>query len=336
MILRKAFVIFSIALWGCSPPEGPHRPLSSPSTQESPSGSGLGFADVRPVFEKHCSSCHPSVAGPNWLNYDNAIAKIQDGSLKRRLIDEKSMPPPGSPQAMAISEEERQLVARWLALGAPRIAEKTSSPPPTPTQPDPISDPYADAPVIAKSCLSCHGSGAGKNIPHLDGQQRVYLQKQIHNFQYYERVSADGQMNQQVQSLSESDIQEVSKYFSELPHFKNKISLPDNLKDLKNYERGKQIAKTKNCSACHHSPDMGGNPSSPIFPIITGQAKIYLRTQLSLFARGIRGNDSGIMQSMVKDLTNDDLNALAVYYSQFYVHEEGVKNTGLANPINRD
>ena len=64
------------------------------------------------------------------------------------------------------------------------------------------------------------------------------------------------------------------------------------------------------CSACH-GPD--GNSATPANPNLAGQHADYITLQLAHFKAGIRVN--AIMQSMVANLSDDDMRALGVYFS---------------------
>jgi cytochrome c553 len=72
-----------------------------------------------------------------------------------------------------------------------------------------------------------------------------------------------------------------------------------------------QQTATQVCAACH-GPD--GNSATPANPNLAGQHADYITLQLAHFKAGIRVN--AIMQSMVANLSDDDMRALGVYFSQ--------------------
>jgi cytochrome c553 len=72
-----------------------------------------------------------------------------------------------------------------------------------------------------------------------------------------------------------------------------------------------QQTATQVCAACH-GPD--GNSATPANPNLAGQHADYITLQLAHFKAGIRVN--AIMQSMVATLSDDDMRALGVYFSQ--------------------
>ena len=72
-----------------------------------------------------------------------------------------------------------------------------------------------------------------------------------------------------------------------------------------------QQTATQICAACH-GPD--GNSATPANPNLAGQHADYITLQLAHFKAGIRVN--AIMQGMVANLSDDDMRALGVYFSQ--------------------
>jgi cytochrome c553 len=71
---------------------------------------------------------------------------------------------------------------------------------------------------------------------------------------------------------------------------------------------GKQKAQV--CAACH-GPD--GNSQNPMIPSLAGQPQQFIATQLIMFREGNRKDAQ--MSPVAKDLGNDDVRALAAYFS---------------------
>ena len=72
-----------------------------------------------------------------------------------------------------------------------------------------------------------------------------------------------------------------------------------------------QQTATQICAACH-GPD--GNSATPANPNLAGQHADYITLQLAHFKAGVRAN--AIMQGMAANLSDDDMRALGVYFSQ--------------------
>lgn len=64
------------------------------------------------------------------------------------------------------------------------------------------------------------------------------------------------------------------------------------------------------CLACH---GMNGNSTNPEWPTLAGQSAVYTAEQLRLFRAGARVNP--VMQPMASNLSDDDIDDLAAYYS---------------------
>jgi cytochrome c553 len=74
--------------------------------------------------------------------------------------------------------------------------------------------------------------------------------------------------------------------------------------------KAKQIA-TQVCAACHGAD---GNSALPANPNLAGQIADYITLQLAHFKAGIRVNPT--MQAMAATLSDADMQALGVYFSQ--------------------
>ena len=72
-----------------------------------------------------------------------------------------------------------------------------------------------------------------------------------------------------------------------------------------------QQTATQTCAACH-GPD--GNSATSANPNLAGQHADYITLQLAHFKAGVRAN--AIMQGMAANLSDDDMRALGVYFSQ--------------------
>jgi uncharacterized membrane protein len=74
------------------------------------------YADVAPIFEQRCASCHNDVAGSPWPldTYDH----VADWApFVRDELVRCSMPPPDS--GVTITPEERDLILVWIRCGYP-------------------------------------------------------------------------------------------------------------------------------------------------------------------------------------------------------------------------
>ena len=303
------FIPIFLALNGCIP-DGPHKPL--PGQNEPVQPAAIGYDSVRPLFANYCSACHPSRSGPDWLDYSQAEAYAQNGKLLQRILIEKTMPPPGSPQSAAITENQRRAIAAWARAGGPQQA--SGQPVTQPAAGTPASE--ADKPV--RQCIQCHGTvttgpAPQTKFPRLAGQNESYLVSELQQFKWRQRLDPSQSMNDIASDLSDADIEAVAKYYAHTPV----MALSSGIEEMRPadkalFEYGRLKAMVE-CNSCHANPERSGRPLNDAFPVIAGQSKKYLINQLIYFrAKQRPGN---IMLEMAKDLSNRDIEALATYFS---------------------
>ncbi|MGE4132543.1 MAG: c-type cytochrome [Bdellovibrionales bacterium] len=281
-------------LVGCSA-EGPHKPVNGRQKSE------VGFEKVRGVFAKHCSGCHPSRSPPDWLVYDQARTYADNGLLVKRVVQEKSMPPPSSAEAAQMTEEERQIIASWVAAGAPEkvVARGEVD--------------QAGANALTQQCLQCHGKGSAKSdlpIPSLAGQTKEYLARQLRRYKWRDRIDPTDQMNKVAMSLTDDDIGKVASYYAGLAKDQPAPSAPS---DMAKWQAGYQLARWT-CSGCHTSGP-GNGPASVWVPDLRFQSQFYLLNQLLRFRSQERKSE--LMRHFVEGQSPEDLEALAYYFANW-------------------
>lgn len=74
-------------------------------------------------------------------------------------------------------------------------------------------------------------------------------------------------------------------------------------------------AREAMCQACHGA--QGAKPIMELYPKLNGQNKAYLVSALKAYRAGERkGGMAGVMGGQAASLSDDDINALAEYYSK--------------------
>lgn len=175
--------------------------------------------------------------------------------------------------------------------------------------------------LIAKNqCESCHGPkgvSSNTNIPSIAGipefnqidQMLRYLEGRpaatVHYV--YGDTSQKGDMVSIVESLSESQIEQIAKYYSEIDFVRAEQPFDEVLA-----AKGKAIHQ-KGCESCHAE---GGSDPFDEASILAGQQKGYLLATLQQFNQGKRSVDKK-MDEAIKGLSADDLLALSEYYASF-------------------
>jgi cytochrome c553 len=157
-------------------------------------------------------------------------------------------------------------------------------------------------PQVVDDCKLCHMS-VSERYPNLAGQPAPYLAAQLHDFASEKRVNP--LMSSLAKTLSASDIENISKYFSSLPPGQNPYFAPDRAL----WQTGKDLVASKNCAACHGDRLMGHDQ----YPRLAGQGYDYLVSQLDAFASGHREDRTGAMNGLAASLSPKEREAVATF-----------------------
>lgn len=155
---------------------------------------------------------------------------------------------------------------------------------------------------LAKTCITCHGEkgvSINTNYPNLAGQKQGYLTKELKAFR--DGTRDNPQMLPFVSQLSDGDITQLAAYFSRQ---KNET------KASENYNKKGENVRAR-CVSCH---GMTGITVTQLWPNLAGQQAKYLQKQLQAFKSGER--KSPIMEVIAQELTDEQITAVAEYYSQ--------------------
>ncbi len=155
-----------IALLACAPI--PSTEAIPPANQVSPVPHPTYLRDILPIIMRRCSRCHNEQARfvYNWLDYETAY-KDRD-EIARRVWDswkgiyfKESMPIANSPEALAITPEERAEIRRWVLEGGPRGVPRPPGGPKTKTEKI-----QAGQVLFSSICAACH-QPTGRGIPNV-------------------------------------------------------------------------------------------------------------------------------------------------------------------------
>jgi len=155
---------------------------------------------------------------------------------------------------------------------------------------------------LAKACITCHGQkgiSTDTTFPNLAGQKQGYLNQEIKAFRDGKRDNP--QMVPFVNSLSDDDITQLARYFSQQKN---------DAKASETYNKKGENVRAR-CISCH---GMKGITVTELWPNLAGQQAKYLQKQLHAFKSGKR--QSPIMQVIAQELTDKQIEAVAEYYSQ--------------------
>lgn len=164
-------------------------------------------------------------------------------------------------------------------------------------------------------CSHCHGDNgeaSSRMYPRLAAQNRIYIEKQLRNFRDGTRMSDI--MSSMAEDLTDAQIAALAEFYSAQPADKHRVRTSKKSLEAVGYyiyHEGNEYAQIPPCSDCHGEFAEG----SEDLPRLAGQHRHYVVEQLMAFEDHSRTNDSAIMQSIAKNLTELEINAVALYVS---------------------
>jgi cytochrome c553 len=165
----------------------------------------------------------------------------------------------------------------------------------------------------AATCQACHGAnGNSTNTewPSLAGIGADYIAEQLKNFKTGKRASPV--MMPMAANLTADDMADLGAYFDSLTNSGLEADPSFWQAGEKLYRGGDQARAIPACMACHGPTGRGNTPAK--FPALRGQQPGYVVKQLNDYASGTRATGpNGIMQTIAKRLSPDDIRSLASY-----------------------
>ncbi len=157
---------------------------------------------------------------------------------------------------------------------------------------------------LVYTCMGCHGIENYKNaypkysVPKLGGQNAAYIVAALQEYAAGDRWHPT--MRGFASSLSAEDRADLAAWFAAAaaPHAGEPLA-------------GTLPEKAEACTACHGK---NGKGTTPDYPNIGGQHADYLAQALNDYRLGKRKNP--IMAPFAQQLTHDDINTIADYFSK--------------------
>lgn len=173
--------------------------------------------------------------------------------------------------------------------------------------------PERGAQIAAAVCVSCHGENgvsATPELPSLAGQTPAAIYKQLHDYRSGARFHP--QMTPIAKQLVVPDLADVAVYFGRgADHGLGGRDLPGDPEIVKLATEGDSARRIPACNSCH--VNAAGGPIET--PVLTGQHRVYLATQLAAYKNGQRKNDVyRRMRAIAAQLSDEEIEALARYY----------------------
>jgi cytochrome c553 len=173
-----------------------------------------------------------------------------------------------------------------------------------------------DSPLgrTVQTCGTCHGvngRSVSPTFPNLAAQTAPYIEAQLKAFKEQTRADPDAQayMWGMAAQLSDAQIGELADYFSKQPApAAGKSGGPAAMARGKQvFEEGVPARQIPPCASCHGAHGEG----MATFPRLAGQHAPYLLKQLLVIQNALR--NAPVMHGVVKELTRDQIQAVAVY-----------------------
>ena len=157
----------------------------------------------------------------------------------------------------------------------------------------------------AQLCAACHGESgvsALPGFPHLAAQPQLSIFYQL--LQFRDQRRKGGGMEAIAATLSEQDMRDIAAHYAALPP-------PPAVAggDAEKIARGQHIAQQQYCSSCHGAQLQGQKH----VPRLSGQSSEYFVQQLRNLRSGARADMDGTMASAARSLTDEEIEAMAVY-----------------------
>lgn len=159
-----------------------------------------------------------------------------------------------------------------------------------------------DISETVKVCGACHGAqgiSADPTIPNLAGQKAIYMAMEVKAIR--DGVRTNSLMDAVVKGLTDQQIDRLAEHFSKLQP--SKIGAKE-VNELGQHTRAA-------CISCHGTKGITVNEQ---WPNLAGQKNKYLEKQLLGFKNDTR--NGSYMQVIAKELTDEQIAAVAEYFSQ--------------------
>lgn len=217
------------------------------------------------------------------------------------------------------------------------------TPPVPPAAAEPLGNPQAGQQLASAggqngitACVGCHGAqgegNAQSGFPRIAGQGEAYLAGQL--AAYAKGTRTNPIMQPIAKAMNAQQMRDVAAYYASLgeaPDASAAAAGPaGGTAAAGNMERGRALSEigddSKEVQACANCHGPGGLGRQPVYPYLAGQHAAYLTAAMGEWKNGARTTDpSGQMAHVARQLGDDDVAALAAYYSAQPAPPSGAK-----------
>jgi mono/diheme cytochrome c family protein len=156
--------MFASAFAQGTPAAAQDSAVASPAANEVPTY----LRDIQPIFMGSCSRCHNQQSRfvYDWLDYKTAYSDRWE--IRRRVWDswkgtyyKETMPVANSPESLALTDEERTTILKWVDSGGLR-----GVPPPPGAAKSKAEKIQSGKRLFASVCAACH-QPSGRGLPNM-------------------------------------------------------------------------------------------------------------------------------------------------------------------------
>ncbi len=166
-------------------------------------------------------------------------------------------------------------------------------------------------PEVVSQCASCHGENGVSNVryvPHLAGQRRGYLRRQMNAFR--DNTRANPGMHAVVMPLDDTLISDIAAYFwAQGQHRKESDADVRVTKESLDPKLAKLVEK---CDRCHEANEYNQKAIQD-HPVLAGQRQEYLAHEMRDFQNKHK-RDNDMMYAMTDVLIGEEIDKLASFY----------------------
>ena len=271
---------------------------------------GANAEDVlegRELADSACAKCHgadgisvtagvPHLAGqrPSYVYSRLKVYRDGDRDGGDRVHDTRLM--------SALSSDALATIAAYYASLDPAPPAEGATPR--------YEDPLAAGKSAAAPCANCHGeNGVSRKtgVPSLIGLHPKYLVEAMKAYKEGDRPVDDtnADMKKALDALNDEDLKRIALYYA--------LKTDDNLTRAQTPSLGALPAGKQALSACVKCHGENGVGSGPVNPNLAGQDATYMLNALRAYKASTRDDET--MTPKVKNLSDDELKAFAVYYA---------------------
>ena len=175
-----------------------------------------------------------------------------------------------------------------------------------------------------RGCRGCHKQDAFGRVdgtyPRLTGQYASVIVKQLTDIRAGVRFNPKMEPFISPDAISVDEIADIAAYLSTLTSVKENGKGPGDQVRL-----GEAVYNQRGCIKCHGSRGEGNGEK--LFPALAAQHYSYLLREMELIRTGARGNSHPDMVTLLRDISTNDMEAVADYLSRLPDRHQSMTHT---------